>query len=126
MDCQPRAKKGQPPHSTTGVASANWSQTEARGDRSWPSGCSQTCSAMVSRSSGSDSTTPTQNRRVMSRSSGLTASAPVGVIGSKAMPQIGQEPGSVRMICGCMGQVHSTSPVAGSSSAPTAGCSAAA
>ena len=29
------------------------------------------------------------------------------------MPQIGHEPGSARTICGCIGQVHNTSPAAG-------------
>ena len=30
-DCQPRAKKGAPPHTTTGVASASWTQIPALG-----------------------------------------------------------------------------------------------
>ena len=47
-----------------------------------------------------------QNRRVMSRSSGLSSST-VTVRGSRAMPQIGQLPGSARTISGCMGQVYS-------------------
>ena len=58
-------------------------------------------------SSGNDSTTPTQKRRVISASSGLPASPAVGVIGSSAMPQIGQLPGPSRTISGCIGQVHS-------------------
>jgi hypothetical protein len=63
-------------------------------------------------SSGTDNNTPTQNRRVMSRSSGFSPSVPVGVMGSSAMPQIGQEPGSDRTICGCIGQVHKFCPTA--------------
>ena len=48
----------------------------------------------------------TQSRRVMSTSSGLGPSSAVGVIGSSAMPQIGQDPGPSRTISGCIGQVH--------------------
>ena len=35
-----------------------------------------------------------------------------GISGSSAMPQIGQEPGASRTICGCIGQVHSPSSAA--------------
>jgi len=31
-DAQPRAKNGQPAHSTTGVASENWTQIDKRGE----------------------------------------------------------------------------------------------
>ena len=42
-----------------------------------------------------------------STSSGFGPSSPVGTpIGSSAMPQIGQAPGSSRMISGCIGQVY--------------------
>ena len=58
-------------------------------------------------SSGAVSTTPTQKRRVMSRSSGFSSCAAVTVRGSSAMPQMGQCPGSGRTISGCMGQVYS-------------------
>jgi hypothetical protein len=68
------------------------------------------CSAMAMASRGIESVTPTQKRRVMSRNSGLSVSPAAGVIGSSAMPQIGQLPGSLRTICGCIGQVHKTSP----------------
>jgi hypothetical protein len=57
--------------------------------------------------SGIESVTPTQKRRVMSASSGLTSSSAEGVIGSSAMPQIGQLPGALRTISGCIGHVHS-------------------
>ena len=58
-----------------------------------------------------DSATPTQNRRVMSASSGLGPVSAVTVTGSSAIPQIGHEPGPGRRISGCIGQVHSaTSP----------------
>ena len=47
-----------------------------------------------------------QKRRVMWRSSGLS-SASVIVRDSRAMPQIGQLPGSFLTTSGCMGQVYS-------------------
>ena len=47
-----------------------------------------------------------RNRRVMSSSSGFLSSS-VTTRGSRAMPQIGQEPGPSRTISGCIGQVHS-------------------
>ena len=50
---------------------------------------------------------PTQKRRLKSISSGLGPSSPVGTpMGSSAMPQIGQDPGWLRTISGCMGQVY--------------------
>ena len=64
------------------------------------------CSAIAMTSSGADRTTPTQKRRDISASSGLPSSPAVGVIGSSAMPQIGQLPGPSRTISGCIGQVH--------------------
>ena len=58
-----------------------------------------------------ESATPTQNRRVMSASSGLGPVSAVTVTGSSAIPQMGHEPGPGRRISGCMGHVHSvTSP----------------
>ncbi len=60
--------------------------------------------------SGTVSAAAPQNRRVILRSSGLAASPAAGVIGSSAIPQIGQLPGPLRTICGCIGQVHRTSP----------------
>ena len=59
-------------------------------------------------SSGSDRTTLTQNRRVMSTSSGFFPSSSVTMRGSSAIPQIGQEPGASRTISGCIGQVYVT------------------
>ena len=106
-DCPAALKEGQPPHSTAGVASTSCTQTARCGGISASSAALAKCSAMAMASSGTDSTTPTQNRRVMSRSSGLPASPAAGVIGSSAMPQIGQLPGSSRTISGCIGQVHS-------------------
>ena len=51
------------------------------------------------------SATPTQKRRVMSRSSGLGPLSAVTITGSSAMPQIGQAPGPTCRISGCIGQV---------------------
>ena len=54
---------------------------------------------------GTASTSPIQNRRVMSASSGLGPLSAVTVSGSSAMPQIGQLPGPTCRISGCIGQV---------------------
>ena len=43
----------------------------------------------------------------MSRSSGFSSCVAVTVRGSRAMPQMGHEPGAGRTIWGCMGQVYS-------------------
>jgi hypothetical protein len=43
----------------------------------------------------------------MSSSSGFRSSAAVTTLGSRAMPQRGQGPGSARTTSGCIGQVHS-------------------
>src|SRR6201981_1487964 len=48
-----------------------------------------------------------QKRRVMPESSGFSSSDALTVRGSRAIPQIGHEPGSERMISGCIGQVYS-------------------
>ena len=67
--------------------------------------------------SGTESTAATHKRCVMWRNSGFSGASPaVGVIGSSAMPQIGQAPGPSRTISGCIGQVHCTpaAPPAGS------------
>ena len=103
-DRQPRTKNGQPPHRTTGEASAACSQPA----RVSPMRCMRarpgTNSLMVMASSGNDSATLTQNRRVMSRSS-LSSSEAVASNGSNAMPQIGHVPGPTWRTWGCMGQV---------------------
>src|SRR3954451_23437622 len=58
-------------------------------------------------SNGKVSATLAQNLRVILRNSGLSSSAAATVRGSRAIPQMGQLPGSVRTICGCIGQVYS-------------------
>ncbi len=60
---------------------------------------------MSSAITGTDSASPTQSRRVMSSSSGLGSLRALGISGSSAMPQIGQEPGACCRISGCIGQV---------------------
>src|SRR5208337_792528 len=105
-DAHPRWKNGQPPHSTTGVESSSSSHgnpqfhgdaMNARGEIMLP---------MAIASNGAVSPRLIQNRRVMSRSSGLSSST-VTVRGSRAMPQIGQFPGCARTTSGCIGQVYS-------------------
>ena len=104
-DAQPRSKNGQPAHSTTGLASTNCTHTETlAGTRS--SRCSQErCAPIASAISGTVSTTPAQKRRVMSMRSGPGPVSSATVSGSSVMPQIGQAPGPLRRICGCIGQV---------------------
>ena len=46
-----------------------------------------------------------KNRRVMSTSSGLGGSSRLTTLGSRAIPQIGHEPGPSCTTSGCMGQV---------------------
>jgi hypothetical protein len=80
---------------------------------------------MASTSTGRVSTAPIQNRRVISRSSGLGPASAVTVRGSSAMPQIGQLPGWSRTISGCIGQVYSIfvrgPAITGSSAMPQSG-----
>jgi len=102
-EAQPRSKKGHPAHSTTGVASTNWTQLDARWSSSairpamWP--------AISSTKTGAASASPIQNRRVMSISSGLGPVCALGDTGSSAMPQMGQPPGPTCRTWGCIGQV---------------------
>ena len=109
-EVQPRSKNGQPAHSTTGVARTSWIQADAFAEiRSWIAG--NRSPPMPRTSTGMESATPTQNRRVMSASSGLGPVSAVTVTGSSAIPQIGHAPGPGRRISGCIGHVHSvTSP----------------
>jgi hypothetical protein len=89
-DCAPRAKNGHPAHSTTGVASASWTQLEIV----WLTRCRpKRCCPISSTKTGTVSASPIQNRRVMSASSGLGPLSAVTTSGSSAMPQIGQFPG---------------------------------
>ena len=70
-------------------------------------GCPGIMSDMARRAIGTLKTTPTQNRRLMLISSGLTSSSKVTVLGSRAIPHMGQKPGSGRTISGCIGHTYS-------------------
>ena len=104
-EAQPRSKNGSPPQTTTGVASANSTQTKVGPDSQPGKTRPGTISAIESNRSGKVSARLIQNRRVMSASSGSTSASAETVIGSKAIPQIGQDPGRSRLISGCIGQV---------------------
>ena len=104
IEAQPRAKKGSPPQRTTGVARASSIQTAARPEKRCESGWPGIISDIAMRRSGAERARHTQNLRLMSSSSGLVSS-PVAIIGSRAIPQIGQLPGLSRTISGCIGQV---------------------
>ena len=100
MDSTQRTKNGKPAHSTTGVASTSSTHDivcGATGTRRWPPIAIAT-PAIVSGNVH-------QKRRVKSSSSGLRSSSSDGMTGSSAMPQIGQFPGALRRICGCIGHV---------------------
>ena len=105
---QARSKNGQPPHSTTGVASASCPQAKTRSFTTWRIWAPQIISAMAARKSGRLKPTHTQKRRVMSSRWTSSTASSVTVRGSSAMPQIGQLPGASRTISGCIGQVHCT------------------
>src|SRR5690349_562907 len=115
-DVQKRWKNGQPPHSTTGVARANSNQGRAELGRILCSATGQIMMAIAIASSGAVSIVLTQKRRVMPCNSGFSSSAAVTVRGSRDMPQMGHDPGSARMISGCIGQVYSVRIVANGTS----------
>jgi len=103
---QPRTKNGQPPHSTTGVASSSSSHCRGRGAMISPTASGQNSAAMALKRTGMASAVPTQKRRLMSRNSALSSSAAT-VRGSSAMPHLGQVPGWSCTTSGCIGQVYS-------------------
>jgi hypothetical protein len=105
-EAQPRAKKGAPPQSTTGVASTSWSQVSARPVRWSPSGLPGIISPIAIANTGSVRARLTQKRRVMPRNSGFGPSSSAAATGSRAMPQIGQSPGLSFRTSGCIGHVH--------------------
>src|SRR6266446_2151587 len=105
-DAQPRWKNGQPHQRTTGVASISSSHGKPQFHGDTMNACGESMLPMAIASNGAVSVRLTQNRRVMSRSSGLSSSA-VTLRGSRAMPHIGQLPGPARTICGCIGQMYS-------------------
>ena len=95
-DCQPRTSNGQPAHSTTGVPKRSWSQFAVCAPSTWWSPVM--CPPISSASTGKVSTVPIQKRRVKSASSGLGRLSAVTSTGSRAIPQIGQEPGPTCLI----------------------------
>jgi hypothetical protein len=114
-EAQPRWKNGNPPHSTTGVASASCTQIAVRPDSSFWSGVPGISSEIMKATIGAVITRLTPNRRVMSTSSGFTSSPAVTTRGSRAIPQIGQLPGAVRTISGCIGHTYSVPAATGGS-----------
>ncbi len=106
MDCQPLTKKGNAHHRTTGVARANSIRAQALAENRCCMGIEGRKAETISASMGAASATLIQSRLDISPSSGLESSA-VTSRGSSAIPQIGQEPGPSRTICGCIGQVYS-------------------
>src|SRR5258706_15587133 len=103
IDAHPRWKNGQPPQSTTGVASRSSSHGRHQFHGDAMNRCGESMLPMAIARSGAGGARLIQNRRVMSRSSGLSSST-VTLRGSSAMPHIGQFPGSVLTISGCIGQ----------------------
>src|SRR5579862_5513094 len=106
-DFHPRTKNGDPPQSTTGVARIISSHVHVGAEATWASGLPGRKSAIAARKTGRARAALIQNLRRMSRSSGFWISVAETVRGSSAMPQMGQEPGSGRTICGCIGQKYS-------------------
>lgn len=89
---------GQPTQSTTGVPSINSIQLRGRGMR--PKGSVMPIMGdMASTTNGIDSATPTQKRRVRSRNSVSSSTAPP--TGTRAMPHFGQSPGLSLTTSGC-------------------------
>ncbi|CAM5530249.1 hypothetical protein SSTU70S_02858 [Stutzerimonas stutzeri] len=115
IDCTPRTKNGQPAQSTTGVASSSSTQFCVA-----PWNSASECPAIASRVTITVSGRVHQKRREKSRSSGFSCSSSSGITGSSAMPHLGQVPGPIWRISGCMGQVYSA-PASASTGAAAAG-----
>src|SRR6266581_482867 len=98
---QKRSKNGQPPQRTTGVARKNSIAFRTGGARRRP----RDSPSMEKSRSGKDKAALTQNRRRMESYSGSASTSAKTSIGSSAMPQMGQVPGPICTICGCIGQV---------------------
>jgi len=104
-DAKPRWKNGHPAHSTTGVASANWTQVDVAGGTASCRPRPGMWLPISRMNTGRVNASPIQKRRVMSASSWLGWASADASTGSSAMPQIGQLPGPTWRICGCIGQV---------------------
>jgi len=105
-DRQPRTKNGQPPQSTTGVASSISSHCRLRAEIIPAMASGQNSAAVAPRKTGMARTVLTQKRRLMSSSSPVSSSVAT-VRGSSAMPHFGQFPGWSCTTSGCMGQTYS-------------------
>ena len=115
IDCAARTKNGQPPQSTTGVASSELDPRARPGERE-----------RVPRVAGQHVRHGDEHERRRERGAHhepprhvaelgvLGVAAAAAERGSSAMPQIGQLPGALAHDLGCMGQVHSstTAPLA--------------
>ena len=115
-----RTKNGQPPHSTTGDASASSSH-----DRT-PAGT--TCAKRGHHAAHREHQQRDRRRdadpepaRHVGELRVAVARRRVTVSGSSAMPQIGQAPGPSRTISGCIGHVHFPAAGAGDCAAAGAG-----
>src|SRR4029079_4370171 len=73
--------------------------------RIWCAGIISAIAKIITRSAGPRLI---QKRLDMSRSSGFGRSSKVTILGSNAMPQMGQAPGSVETTSGSIGQMYST------------------
>jgi hypothetical protein len=100
IESMQRTKNGKAAHSTTGVARTSSIHDIACG-ATGRTRCPPIATATPAIVRGSVH----QNRRVKSSSSGLRSSSSDGISGSSAMPQMGQVPGALRRICGCIGHV---------------------
>ena len=107
IDIQPRSKNGHPAHSTTGVARNSPIQPVLCIEITRPIGFPGIMSDIPKNKTGTVSATLTQKRRVIETNSGFSSCSATAVLGSSAMPQIGQDPGPSRTISGCMGKVYS-------------------
>ena len=101
-DAQKRSKNGQPPQITTGDASKSSIPFFSAGSIRSPSASP----AIESTSKGSDSAALTHNRLRIESYSGSACSPATISIGSRAIPQIGQLPGPICTISGCIGHVY--------------------
>jgi hypothetical protein len=120
-DTTARTKNGQPPQSTTGALSANWSHAEADGEITARTGCPGIMSAMASTNVGTANTALTQKRRRMSTNSGFSSSVGVHSSGSRAMPHLGHGPGFGSRTSGSMGHTYIVPGLAGAGGAASAG-----
>ncbi len=117
IDSQARSKKGHPPHTTTGVASASCASASGRNPTAWRSGSPRSMSPIDRARTAIVGPRPHQNRRFIRSSSGFGGSSADGTppiaSGSSAIPQIGQGTGSFSRTSGSMGQTHTISAPAG-------------